>query len=253
MALSRPLRTTLVAVLAAAALSGLPGCGRRETEKEGPGAEEVVAPNGEGREGWECIALAGNLDEIAAMHIRALLKSHGIDCLMENDIKLFISVYKKDAHRATALLLNDAKRLRYGIRFTDGEVIEPLERDWREDRLDKPYADVLRLATYPADSEIGRLLRADKVREQTTQYPIVHSIRILRRDFLRLPEEAEELAPSSSIHPLQAVGYDVDVELHARPADNDCGNRLYFQVFDGGKTVNSLGGNAWRGSRLGSR
>jgi hypothetical protein len=69
---------------------------------------------------WTIIATVGGLDCITQMHIAALLRSHGIESLIEGSVVYGVSVPEKDAARGVVIIREDLQRRHYSIDLWDG-------------------------------------------------------------------------------------------------------------------------------------
>ena len=187
-------------------------------------------------EKYTCVAHIGCLDRMTNDHICALLRSHGIDPLIEGSVVYGVSVAAEDAERAVGILRKDLNTRRYWIVLheADGEHTYTIPDDmWEVVRPDVSYKDLLVTKGYDESMDIGILLRSRELKEDLRRFPCVVEIRMLKREYLDCEGELR-------------TGHELMIELAESPERATAGKRLSFQVYDDGREIENLGSSEWR-------
>ncbi len=202
-------------------------CGSPPRTREAVGA---FAP-----QGLTCVAMIGGLDRISDIHITGLLKSHGIECLIEGSIFYGIAVPEKDAARSIAILTDDLKDHHYPIRIggLDARWDCPLaDADWIVTQPRQEHEDLIGLEQYRASTDLGAALRHEDVKDAVLAFPYVAKIKFLKREYI-----------DRNTHP--ATGHEVEIELVASLDEKVGGKTCSFQVWDNGSRIQTQGGHEW--------
>jgi hypothetical protein len=197
---------------------------------------EVVRESTNSKKKWVGVGCVDGLDAITHAHVTALLQGKGIDSVLEGSLVYGVSVPENDLVDAIRVLKEDAKKGHYAILIHDGnELFEygpPKDQEWLVDKIDEKYATVIRQEKYGESTELGRVLRESLVRSSVPPFAFVVCVKSLKREYLDSSGKMK-------------TGYDVEIELSADLHNAVGGKRISFQVWDGGKKINFIGGNEW--------
>ncbi len=180
---------------------------------------------------WKHVGSISNGDEITHIHIANLLESRGIKFTMEGSVIDGIAVPPAKATEATKLLRKDATKLGYHIWFGSADFVNASAGTVRISRA--AVAGVLVKSEYGDKTALGKFLRSTRVSELTAKYPYVVSLRVYERRYLSTPKAF-------------STGYDIEIELQESLLEAKEGYRGYYQVYDDGRGVKSLGSSEWR-------
>ena len=184
-------------------------------------------------DGRRFVAAVNGLDGITHTHVRSLLKSHGIECIIEGSVDYGVSVPAKDYTQAVKILEEDLKIHHYDITLhaegKDFKYAIP-KKMWRESAPKKNHRELIGLPSYKPTTDIGALLRSDEVCKEITTFPYVVRIKSLERKYLNSSGKA-------------STGHEFEIELAVKSDEQIGGKRLRFQVWDNGRQIRSLGSN----------
>jgi hypothetical protein len=186
-------------------------------------------------DGWTFIATVGGLDSITLTHLHSLLKSHGIDSISEGSVVYGVAVPTDRQEDAIRVIKADLREREYDITLHAGgketEYSIPKSR-WRAATPNAHYTDVITRPDCAPSTDLGALLRSAEVVNDTLAFPYVIRIKSLERQYR---------SEDQTLH----TGHQFEVEF-AVSADKEIGGkRIYFQVWDHGKQIESLGSNEW--------
>ncbi len=186
-------------------------------------------------EGWSFIASVGGLDGITHTHLYSLLKAHGIDCAIEGSVIYGVAVPTDKQTEAIRIIKDDLRERRYDITLhTGGKDLKYSipERNWRATEPKVLYTDLITRPDCAATTDLGALLRTADVANDALDFPYVVRIKSLERQYL------------DADHTLQ-TGHQFDIEFAVKQDEEIGGKRIYFQVWNHGKQIESLGSNEW--------
>lgn len=153
---------------------------------------------------------------------------------MEGSVVYGISVPPKDQVRAVELLKSDLKTRRYWIIIHEnGQGVQHPSPDvWEERAPKKKLADLLTLVEYDRSTDLGSVLRSAQVANAGLAFPYVSAIKFMRREYLDGTNQLKH-------------GHEVKIEMVVSLRQRIGGARYRFQVWDGGKQLQWMGGNEW--------
>jgi hypothetical protein len=154
---------------------------------------------------------------------------------MEGSIGYGVSVPTKDVDRSIGILKKDLAKRRYWITLYEGKKEQQYsvpDELWGSKRLDKKYEDVIRLKDYGGSTDLGAVLRHPDVTDAARAFSYVAEVKTLKREYL---------GEDGKIR----TGHEVKLELVANLKEEIGGWRFSFQVWDGGKEIETQGGSEW--------
>lgn len=185
--------------------------------------------------GWAFIAGVDGGAWITHVHVRSLLKSHGIDCGIWGGIVCDVIVPSEDRAKAVTILKEDLKKHHYNITLhTEGKFFKYTapEKKWRESSPKMKYQELIGLELYGPTTNIGALLRAPEVRKEIAAFPYVVRIKSHRREYH---------VSRGNI----GIGLEVEIELTVERDEMIGSKCLFFQVWRNGKEIRSMGSHEW--------
>lgn len=181
---------------------------------------------------WECIVWVSSNDMITMMHVHGLLSSYGIENQNIGGSRLYgIIIPKKDINNAKKILIEDARKRKYGIIIDDYENTCEKSTDWGKETINNFYTKVLEDAKYSPLTIWGKVIREEEIREAAKKFPYLSFLKYRKREYLNREGETK-------------IGY--EIEIHLTLTDKKGKNVLYFQAWDDGNGIKFTGGNSWK-------
>ena len=186
-------------------------------------------------DGWSFVATVDGGDAITHSHLAALLKAHKIECSIGGSVVYGVSVPAAKYAEAVKIITKDLRERQYNITiYADGKDIKhsvPQEA-WQASEPKMKLQELLAREDYGPSTDIGRLLRAPEIMNESLAFPFVVRIRSMERTYM-------------DDHQKIQIGHQFDIELAASLNEEIGGKRLYFQVWDSGKHIQGRGSNEW--------
>ena len=168
------------------------------------------------------VATISAIDRITDIHIRNLLRSNGISSTSEGSVIYGIEVPPGQTNEAIRILKSDAQLRGYQIRFGKNDVTKKVEKKRILSEL--RVEEVLARPTFASNTPLGIFLRS--------KYPVLTYLDV---------HERQDLSATNVFK----TGYDIEIALSDAPARGSSGYRGWYQVYDEGREIASLGANEW--------